>query len=72
MARMALPMARWKNSSNYIIGTIDLCGCKIESCFRPIKKSDEGLYELFDKIIEHYLGNSKIRIDVDFNPSQML
>ena len=35
-------------------------------------KSDEGLYELFDKIIEHYLGNSKIRIDVDFNPSQML
>ena len=23
-------------------------------------------------IIEHYLGNSKIRIDVDFNPSQML
>ena len=35
-------------------------------------KSDDGLYELFEKIIEHYLGNSKIRIDVDFNPSQML
>ena len=51
MARIALPMARWKNSSNYIIGTIDLCGCKIESCFRPIKKSDEGLYEKLDEII---------------------
>ncbi len=40
-----------KNSSNYIIGTIDLCGCKIESSFRPIKKSDDGLYEKLDEII---------------------
>jgi len=40
-----------KNSSNSIMGTIDLCGCKIESCFRPIKKSDEGLYEKLDEII---------------------
>ena len=35
-------------------------------------KSDDGLYDIFEKIIDHYLGNSKIRIDVDFNPSQML
>jgi len=35
-------------------------------------KSSDGLNDLLEKIIEHYLGNSKIRIDVDFNPSQML
>ena len=35
-------------------------------------KSDVGLHEFLERIIEHYLGNSKIRIDVDFNPSQML
>ncbi len=35
-------------------------------------KSDEGLHEFLERIIEHYLGNSKIRIDIDFNPSQML
>ena len=35
-------------------------------------KSNEGLNEFLEKIINHYLGNSKIRIDVDFNPSQML
>ena len=35
-------------------------------------KSDEGLHEFLERVIEHYLGNSKIRIDIDFNPSQML
>ena len=44
-----------KNSSNYIIGTIDLCGCKIESSFRPIKKSDDGLYEKLDEIISEMI-----------------
>lgn len=35
-------------------------------------KSDLGLYELLEKIIDHYKGNSKIKVDVDFHPSQML
>ena len=35
-------------------------------------KRNDGLYEILTKIIEHYKSNSKIKIDVDFNPSQML
>lgn len=35
-------------------------------------KSDKGIYEILDKIIEHYKSNNKIKIFVDFNPSQML
>ena len=35
-------------------------------------KNDKNLYEVLDKIIEHYKTNSKIKIDVDFNPSQVL
>ena len=34
-------------------------------------KSDVGLRGILNKIIEHYKSNSKIRVDVDFNPSQM-
>jgi len=35
-------------------------------------KSAEGLPLLLDKIIDHYKSNHKIKVDVDFNPSQML
>lgn len=35
-------------------------------------KSADGLPSLLDKIIDHYKSNHKIRVDVDFNPSQML
>lgn len=35
-------------------------------------KQDKELYEILKKIIEHYKTNQKIKIDVDFNPSQML
>lgn len=35
-------------------------------------KDDKELYFILDKIIEHYKANSKIKIDIDFNPSQML
>ena len=34
------------------------------------KKSDK-LYDILIKIVEHYKANSKIKIDIDFNPSQM-
>ncbi len=41
-----------KDTSDFIIGTIDLCGCKVESSFRAIKKSDDGLYKKLTEIIE--------------------
>lgn len=49
---------------------------KINNVFRyniiiKYRKVD-GLYEVLDKIIEHYKANSKIKIDIDFNPSQMM
>jgi len=34
-------------------------------------KVSKELYVIVSKIIEHYKANSKVRIDVDFNPSQM-
>ena len=34
-------------------------------------KSDVGLYDILTKIINHYTGNNKIKVDVDFNPSQI-
>ena len=35
-------------------------------------KSDKELISILEKIIEHYKINNKVKIDVDFNPSQML
>ncbi len=35
-------------------------------------KSDSSLYPTLEKIVDHYKSNSKIKIDIDFNPSQML
>ncbi len=35
-------------------------------------KREEGLYEILYKIMEHYRTNVKIKIDIDFNPSQIL
>lgn len=35
-------------------------------------KKEEGLYEILYKIMEHYRTNVKIKIDIDFNPSQIL
>ena len=34
-------------------------------------KKEDKLKETLEKIIEHYKGNTKIRIDIDFNPSQI-
>ena len=44
-----------KDSSNYRIGMIDLCSCKVESCFREIKKSDDGLYKKLAEIIDEMI-----------------
>lgn len=35
-------------------------------------KKKNNIFEILDKIINHYKTNNKIKIDVDFNPSQML
>ena len=35
-------------------------------------KSDKELYIILRKIFDHYKNNNKIKIDIDFNPSQML
>ena len=40
-----------KNSSNYQIGLIDLCGCKVGSCFRPIKNRESEFYKKLEEII---------------------
>lgn len=34
-------------------------------------KSEDNLKLILEKILEHYKGNNKVRIDVDFNPSQI-
>ena len=41
-----------KNSNNFIIGSCDLCGCKIDSSFRQIKKSEDNFYKTINTIIE--------------------
>lgn len=35
-------------------------------------KDDKEIYIVLEKIIEHYKANAKIKVDIDFNPSQML
>ena len=35
-------------------------------------KKEDNLYLILSKVIDHYLSNNKVKIDIDFNPSQML
>ena len=35
-------------------------------------KNDVLLYNILEKIVEHYKSNCKIKVDIDFNPSQMI
>ena len=35
-------------------------------------KKDDGLYDILSKILEHYKTLSKYKIDIDFNPCQIL
>lgn len=44
-----------KNSSNYTLGIIDLCNCKVESGCREVKKSDDGFYKKLDEIISEMI-----------------
>ena len=35
-------------------------------------KKEESLYSVLSKVLDHYKTNNKIKVDIDFNPSQML
>ncbi len=41
-----------KNSSDFVIGSCDLCGCKTDSSFREIKKSEDNFYKKINEIIK--------------------
>lgn len=34
-------------------------------------KNEDKLEEILEKVLEHYKGNSRVKIDIDFNPSQI-
>ena len=66
-----------RNLNNFIIlGPSNSSVFRINNIYRYniiLKyKDDSLLYPLLEKIIEHYKSISKIKIDIDFNPSQML
>jgi len=35
-------------------------------------KKEDNLYLILSKVLDHYKTNNKIKVDIDFNPSQML
>ena len=41
-----------KNTSDYIIGSCDLCGCSIDASFKEIEKSDLDFYKKLKEIID--------------------
>ena len=41
-----------KDTQNHTVGLIDLCNCKVGSCFREIKKSEKGFYKKIAEIID--------------------
>ena len=41
-----------KDSDDYLIGTCDLCGCKIDSSFKAFEKSSDSLYKKLEKMID--------------------
>ncbi|MDO5849334.1 MAG: hypothetical protein Q4P18_07350 [Methanobrevibacter sp.] len=40
-----------KNSQDYVIGVCDLCGCKIDACFRELEDTDDALIKKIKEII---------------------
>ena len=66
-----------RNLSNMIIlGPSGASVFKVNDIYRYnliIKyKYIDNLYEILNKIVDHYKINSKLKVDIDFNPSQML
>ena len=66
-----------KNLSNtYILGPSNSNVFKVNNIYRYniiLKyKKDDNLYSMLSSVLEHYKSNVKIKIDIDFNPSQIL
>ena len=62
-------------NSTIILGPTPCTIFKVNNIFRYgiiLKyKKEENLRAILEKIIDHYKSNSKIKIDIDFNPSQI-
>ena len=41
-----------KDSNDFLIGTTDRCGCKIDASFKEIKKSDTNFYKKIEEIVD--------------------
>ena len=63
-------------SSTSILGPTNSSLFRINNIYRyniVLKyKRDDNLYNVLEKIVEHYKVDVKVKIDIDFNPSQML
>ena len=63
-------------SSTSILGPTNSALFRINNIYRYniiLKyKKDDSLYRVLERIIEHYKIDVKMKIDIDFNPSQML
>jgi len=63
-------------SSTIILGPSNSSIFKMNNIYRfniLLKyKKDDSLYPILNKILEHYKTNSKVKVDIDFNPSQTL
>ena len=63
-------------SSTIILGPSTSSLFKMNNVFRYniiLKyKKEDNLYLILSKVINHYLTNNKIKVDIDFNPSQMI
>ena len=66
-----------KNLLNtYILGPSNSNVFKVNNIYRYniiLKyKKDDNLYSILSKVLEHYMTNVKVKVDIDFNPSQIL
>lgn len=44
-----------KDSDDFIIGTTDLCGCKIDASFKEIEKSNSNFYKKIEEIVDNLI-----------------
>ena len=44
-----------KDSNEFILGTTDRCGCKIDASFKEIKKSDSNFYKKIEEIVDNLI-----------------
>lgn len=74
---LKIKMSLEKNLNNtYILGPNNSNVFRVNNIFRYniiLKyKNVESLYPILSSVIEHYKTNVKVKVDIDFNPSQIL